>query len=307
MLISRELDVTVTNRIVGVRSVLDGFRWRMENERNIDKLMDLVEPCADLLLAVVDDVTRGDGFGEDLASYTTAEFLKKAADDSMTPGKLSSLFTGKPKTWMQNLVVDCKLLDALFEMTLAPYNRYVRVDDEGNLLQKEKEHAIRHARSDPWRFKHPIDKVDHRAQLMEGAKGLQKLAFVALQRIFDSNERVQNYFGRRKARVVEIKESARKSSVELADASFGHDPAALELLIKSTKGGDDNTEGDDNEEDESFTALDEVGMPTEKWVPWLEMTAKQAESGLGSSVTLSKLVDNNETLMREAVTPDLLK
>ena len=109
MLISRELDVAVTNRIVGVRSVLDGFRWRMENERNIDKLMDVVEPCADLLLAVVDDVTRGDGFGEDLASYTTAEFLKKAADDSMTPGKLSSLFTGKPKTWMQNLVVDCKL------------------------------------------------------------------------------------------------------------------------------------------------------------------------------------------------------
>ena len=115
-------------------------------------------------------------------------------------------------------------------------------------------------------------------------------------------------FGRRKARIVEIKESARKSSVELADPSFGHDPAALELLIKSTKDGDDNIEGHDNEEDESFTALDEVGMPTEKWVPWLEMTAKQAdESGLGSSVTLSKLVDNNETLMREAVALDLLK
>ena len=33
----------------------------MENERNIDELMDVVEPCTDLLLAVVDDVTEAMG------------------------------------------------------------------------------------------------------------------------------------------------------------------------------------------------------------------------------------------------------
>jgi hypothetical protein len=92
------------------------------------------------------------------------DWIKKA--NSMLPSAFSALFEGEPSELSQRISRDLKLLDSVFLMGLAPYQRL----------------------SDPF----------PREDMMEAA-GIQKLVHVAMQRMFARNVQSQLYFGRRSA------------------------------------------------------------------------------------------------------------
>ena len=103
----------------------------------------------------------------------SVDWLAKA--NSMLPAAFSQLFDGEENLFSQRISRDMKLMDAVFEMGLAVYNR-----------------------THP---KHPFDGWAQ-GQVLDGPRGMQKLVHVALQMMFKGNEDSQNYFSRRSSAVV---------------------------------------------------------------------------------------------------------
>jgi len=99
---------------------------------------------------------------------TGIDWLAKA--NSMLPAAFSQLFDGEEDHLTQRISRDMKLMDAVFEMGLAAYNRCSpQLPFEG------------------WEAGSPLD----------GPRGMQKLIHVALQMMFKNNTGSQNYFSRR--------------------------------------------------------------------------------------------------------------
>ena len=117
------------------------------------------------------------------------DWMHKAND--MEPAPFSNLFGGEPDGSRQRISRDLKLLDAVFAMGRAAYDRM--------------------APASPW-----ADEDSH-SELSKGAKAVQKLVHVALQRMCAANLESQDYFGRRTSRpfgamissatIVEVKEN----------------------------------------------------------------------------------------------------
>lgn len=189
------------NKIVSKRSHIDSCRWRMENARSVPN--ELVGPCISLVLRLLDDMTRGQSIRKDLRSLTIGEWVKKA--NSMLPSKFSMLFMSKAVAHVQEKIVDCKLMDRLFTLACAPYNRFLRINDAGDI------HATlpRLEKLNPW----SEDGKSRRS--MEKAKALQKIAHVALQTGFVSNDATKNYFARRKCRMLFVSETCTVACQEL--------------------------------------------------------------------------------------------
>ena len=97
------------------------------------------------------------------------DWVAKAND--MMPAPFAELFDGEPDASRQRISRDLKLLDAVFAMSLAAYARL----------------------ASPWNLEasHPD------ALALTGAKAVQKLIHVALQRMCAANLESQDYFGRR--------------------------------------------------------------------------------------------------------------
>jgi hypothetical protein len=102
-----------------------------------------------------------------------AEALKEVA--SKTPEEFAVLCTGEPNFDAQKMACEIKLLDAVFEAALAPYN-YAEVTSEDG---------------------RPFEKISG-----SGApRALQKFLHVTLQRMVTSNLVSQNYFAHRRSRM----------------------------------------------------------------------------------------------------------
>ena len=96
-------------------------------------------------------------------------------------------------------------MDRLFTLACAPYNRFLRINDAGDI------HATlpRLEKLNPW----SEDGKSRRS--MEKAKALQKIAHVALQTGFVSNDATKNYFARRKCRMLFVSETCTVACQEL--------------------------------------------------------------------------------------------
>ena len=104
----------------------------------------------------------------------------------LAPSLVNSVSTQPTLSTLCVLTVsrDMKLMDAVFEMGMAAYNRtYPKLPFEG------------------WAAGNPLD----------GPRGMQKLIHVALQMMFLSNEDSQNYFSRRTTSVVDAVDGGVKS------------------------------------------------------------------------------------------------
>ena len=95
---------------------------------------------------------------------------------NMAPAPFAELFDGEPDGSCQRISRDLKLLDAVFAMGCAAYART--------------------APASPWSVETPHPD----AYALVGAKAVQKLVHVALQRMCASNLESQDYFGRRRSR-----------------------------------------------------------------------------------------------------------
>ena len=93
-------------KLVSKRAILHRCQFAMENCAALPS-PHVVEPCIDLVLQLIDDVTRGEGFGQDLYKLTISEWIKKA--NSMLPTKFSALFSGKAVRHIQNKCVEIKV------------------------------------------------------------------------------------------------------------------------------------------------------------------------------------------------------
>jgi len=93
--------------------------------------------------------------------------------NKMAPAAFAELFDGEPDASHQRISRDLKLLDAVFAMGCAAYART--------------------APASPWSVETPHPD----AYALVGAKAVQKLVHVALQRMCASNLESQGYFGRR--------------------------------------------------------------------------------------------------------------
>ena len=102
-----------------------------------------------------------------------AEALKEVA--SKTPEDFASLCAGEPNFDAQKMACEIKLLDAVFEAALAPYNYAEVMSEDGR----------------------PFEEISG-----SGApRALQKFLHVTLQRMVTSNLVSQNYFAHRRSRM----------------------------------------------------------------------------------------------------------
>ena len=118
------------------------------------------------------------------------DWVHKAND--MEPAPFSNLFGGEPDGSRQRISRDLKLLDAVFAMGRAAYARM--------------------APASPWNVEasHPD------AQALAGAKAVQKLVHVVLQRMCAANSESQGYFGRRTSKPFgAVASSATKAEVRM--------------------------------------------------------------------------------------------
>merc|ERR1711965_873472 len=83
-------------------------------------------------------------------------------------------------------------MDVVFNLSLAPYNRFLRVDGSGAFYTSPPESSD----ISPWDFHGSARKV------MEKAKALQKLAHVVIQKAFEANDDAKEYFARRTSRML---------------------------------------------------------------------------------------------------------
>jgi hypothetical protein len=111
-----------------------------------------------LLISIIDFQSKGK------SELPKIDWIKKA--NSMLPSAFSSLFDSEPDPLTQRISCDTKLLDAIFLMSLAPYQR----------------------------LKDPFPRDD----TIEAA-GIQKLVHVALQRMFIGSNYCQLYVGHQSA------------------------------------------------------------------------------------------------------------
>jgi len=119
------------------------------------------EKLQDIMVALIKIINFQSKSAQETTSF---DWIKKA--NSMLPSAFSALFEGEPNELAQRISRDCKLLDAVFTMSLAPYQR---LSNPFGGTEKEK---------------------------MLGCAGIQKLAQVALQRMFVRNTESQLYFRR---------------------------------------------------------------------------------------------------------------
>lgn len=111
---------------------------------------------------------------------------------NMAPAPFAELFDGEPDGSRQRISRDLKLLDAVFAMGRAAYARM--------------------APASPWNVEasHPD------AQALAGAKAVQKLVHVVLQRMCAANSESQGYFGRRTSKPFgAVASSATKAEVRM--------------------------------------------------------------------------------------------
>ena len=107
------------------------------------------------------------------------------------PAKFATMFEGEPNKVAQRIARDTKFIDACFEVSSAPYNRFVKVNGEGkspfealpipaNLTAEEQEH---------------FENKEFNARVPP--QFISKLAHVCLQRLFEGLEPNQEYFSKR--------------------------------------------------------------------------------------------------------------
>lgn len=120
------------------------------------------EKLVDTMNALLNIISfQGKAGGKELQGV---DWIKKA--NSMLPSAFSALFEGETSEISQRICRDLKLLDAVFAVSLAPYQR----------------------------FPNPFNAKEKEA--MAGCAGIQKLVHVALQRMFVKNTTSQLYFRR---------------------------------------------------------------------------------------------------------------
>ena len=161
--------------------------------------INLVENCIKITLEVMDKVTKGDGFGSGLVAL-----LKKPMNElimlanSTLPTKFSSFFIGVGDRAYQDKIIDCKVMDIIFDMCLSPYIRFLRMDASGRQYLSTPQDS---KDVNPW-----VDGSGHIRHNMLRPKALQKFLNVALQLCFNENYRAQVYFSKRRSRFAELVE-----------------------------------------------------------------------------------------------------
>ena len=199
---------------------------------------------------------------------SVSDSMKEA--NEVMPAVFSSFFGGEPDLFVQKLCVDVKLLDALFEAALSPYN-----------YSKQ---ALQSSRP----FDDPLLKVL--------PKAIQKFLYVAVQRSLAGNVRSQEYFAKRKSRVWRLVNGGNLSAdVIVEDWQEEEAAAAIE------------TQGADMRSEAQFTVRRPMDMGSRGWDLWRNILISQGEDSLGGTVTLGQLLEASGAIVKQLVNNELLE
>ncbi len=95
---------------------------------SIEECEEVIEICAQL----IDDLIRGDAPEDQVRDDHAGDNIARAT--AMDAATFSTVFGGEPDAKVQGLCCELKLMDAVFECCLAPYNAYMKfngADDNG--------------------------------------------------------------------------------------------------------------------------------------------------------------------------------
>ena len=134
----------------------------------------VVPDCAAVTLKIIEGLMVGSSI---LKKHSVPEWLKVA--HRCLPSKFSSLFEGNVKKGKQKAIKELGLMDILFELALAPYQRKV---EQPNVIPSHQSMSS------------PFDQEG-----MELPKKMQKLVHVALQKSFQEYVPSIRYFAKREA------------------------------------------------------------------------------------------------------------
>ena len=167
-----------------------------ENAKELEKwkrfshdAIDLVETVAGVLLEIIQSMIAGDT--QLILQRSTQEWLKLATDN--LPAKFSKFFSGEPNSYMQRAACDMKVIDACFEVSLAAYNRYVKIKGSGK-SPFEPLVAQKYLNVDD---EEKFENMD--ANQRTPAQFISKLSHVCLQRLFCNSTQNQQYFAKRES------------------------------------------------------------------------------------------------------------
>lgn len=163
------------DRLLGCVPIVELYTHRYKTAQNDSELpVDMCESMVRLLLELIDDLVKGKIRVLRDTRKSTSEFIDDI--NAASSSNLAELFGGEPSVTNQMCCYESKLLDALFECTLAPYNRvFWRIDSgKGPFTSKAAK---------------------------RGPAAIQKLLFVCLERIIADNQTIIGYFSQRSTRV----------------------------------------------------------------------------------------------------------
>ena len=286
---------------------LYAFRWMVEAEPPLDMCETLIEVCLQLL----DDLIKG---GTGPRRHKNILHHANEAISTM-PLAFSEFFGGDPNAKNQKLALDMKLMDAVFEATLAPYNRF--------------------------RQAHPFDAPPGSGM----PKAVQKFLFVVLQRMCHGNKQALLYISKQTIRTWHSAEaiakpvaSAAPAAVAAGDtrAKVNSDGAAVTYdeekqlyycgrsfgLGEKGAGGDsvgvclDYANGFRCPACKTLTAKGGSDLTallkatfddeTRASTLWLECLIAQGEDPTGATVTLGKLFSASQLILDKVFGPELL-
>ena len=150
---------------------------------------DLVDSVADVLLRVIQYNTEGSV--EVILQRSTPEWQKLATFN--LPAKFATFFTGDPHEIRQKISCDSKLIDAVFEVAIAAYNRFSKFGIQGKspFAPRTAPKGMSEDEKDAFEEEDRMERTS--------PSFISKLAHVALQRLFKEIEPNEAYFSRRES------------------------------------------------------------------------------------------------------------
>lgn len=166
-----EPDEVLMHRVLGYVPFVSLYAYRFRNCRNrheslLKEVIPLCEPLVRMLMDLLADLTKGQPQWISSTSRTIADYCNEANAISVT--ELTEKYAGDGLVQVQNVCCETKLLDALIDASLAPYNR------------------VRWGKS-------PFSSAEERDLPMAA----QKFIYLAIQRIVGGNPKALNFFLKR--------------------------------------------------------------------------------------------------------------
>ena len=158
------------NQVLSAVPVAKLYAHMLEDKHEPLPLSNEVLDEIDMLINTINDCNFGAG-----VQGRNKDWVKES--QHLLPSEFANLFKADPHEKNQRLCRETKLMDAVLEMTLAPYNRFILNQDADK--------------------RRPFAAGRTGKRVMAPVRTISKLAYVALQRMFHENESNQMYFSAR--------------------------------------------------------------------------------------------------------------